>query len=210
MRPILLTVLVISGLLGGAAALPVMRAEEVTPAASHRHGGDAVASPASGSPYADRDDPAAAIRSLTPEVIASIERGEGAGFALPAELNGVPGPRHVLDLAHEIGLSHEQRSRVRQIFDGMRAAVIPAGQRYLTAVRSLEEEFRSGTLAQEMLPDRVAEVYRLEGELAALHLVAHLQTAQVLTPEQIATYQRLRGYDTASGFDLSAPPLPHP
>lgn len=197
MRPILIIVVVLGGVLGGAMALPLTRAEEGTPAASHRHGGDA-ASPASGSPYADRYDPAAAIRTLTPEEIAQIERGAGSGFALPAELNGVPGPRHVLDLGHEIGLSHEQRTRVQQIFDAMHAAVIPAGQRYLTSLRSLEEDFRAERLTEETLAERVAEVHRLEGELAALHLVAHLQTAQVLTAGQIAAYQRLRGYAPSS------------
>jgi hypothetical protein len=88
----------------------------------------------------------------------------------------------------------------------MRAAVIPAGQRYLTAVHSLEEDFRAGTLTAESLPDRIAEVHRLEGELAAAHLVAHLQTAQELTAEQIAVYQQLRGYAPAPG--LTGTPAP--
>jgi hypothetical protein len=115
----------------------------------------------------------------------------------------------VLDLAHEIGLSHEQRTRVQQIFDVMHAAVIPAGQRYLTAVRSLEEDFRAERLTEQTLPERVAEVHRLEGELAAAHLGAHLQTAQVPTTEQVAAYQRLRGYAAASHPGHSQP-LPHP
>ena len=197
MRSILVVFVVLVALLGGLAPLPSRSAEEGTPAASHRHGGDAATSSATGSPYADRYDPIASIRSLTPEEITQIERGEGAGFALPAELNGVPGPRHVLDHAHEIGLSHEQRTHVEQIFALMQAAVIPAGQRYLAAVRSLEEDFQAGTVTKEALPDRVAEVHRLEGELAAAHLIAHLHTAEVLTAEQITAYQRLRGYAPA-------------
>ena len=200
MRRNLIVLTILASLMGVAAGLQFTRAEEGTPEAGHAHGGHAAASPASGSPYADRYDPDAAIRSLTPEEIAQIERGEGAGFALPAELNGAPGPRHVLDLSHELGLSHQQRTRVQQIFDAMRAAVMPAGQRYLTAVHALEEDFRAGTLTEESLPDRIAEVHRLEGELAAAHLVAHLQTAQVLTAEQIAVYQQLRGYAPAPGL----------
>ena len=160
----------------------------------HGHGDHPSGTPAADSPYAGRYDLTAPIRALTPEEVAQIERGEGAGFALPAELNGVPGPRHVLDLAHELGLSHEQVTRVQAVYDEMRAAVIPAGRRYLDAERALEEDFRAGTLTEADLPGRVAEVKRLEGELATAHLVAHLQTAKLLTPEQIATYQRLRGY----------------
>jgi hypothetical protein len=91
MRPILVMVIVLGALLGGSAAHLSTRAEEGTPAASHHHGGEATTSPASGSPYAGRYDPAAAIRSLTPEEIAQIERGEGAGFALPAEHVARPG-----------------------------------------------------------------------------------------------------------------------
>ena len=159
------------------------------------HGGGAPsATPAAGTPYADRYDPAAAIRSLTAEEIGQIERGEGAGFALPAELNGVPGPRHVLALAHELGLSHDQVSRVQAVADAMKADVVPAGERYLAAQRRLEADFRAGAITEEALPGRVAEVYRLEGELAAAHLIAHLQTAKLMTPEQIAAYNRLRGY----------------
>ena len=159
------------------------------------HGGGAPsATPAAGTPYADPYDPTAAIRSLTAEELAQVERGEGAGFALPAELNGVPGPRHVLDVADELALSGQQVTEVRAVADEMRVAVIPAGNRYLEALQALEEDFRSGTLTAGELPGRVAEVARLEGELATAHLVAHLETAELLTPEQIEAYNRLRGY----------------
>jgi hypothetical protein len=161
------------------------------------HGGDAAeaTTPAtSDSPYAAEFDPDATIRSLTSDEIGQIERGEGAGFALPAEVNGVPGPRHVLDLAAELGLTPEQIEGVEASVDEMRAAVIPAGERYLDAVEALEADFRSGTLTEADLPGRVAEVARLEGELAAAHLAAHLQTAALLTPVQVAEYNRLRGY----------------
>ena len=187
--------LVLVGLVA-AGWLVAATAEEGTPAAGHGHGaGHGGATREPNSPYAEDFDPTAAIRALTPEEVAQIERGEGAGFARPAELNGVPGPRHVLDLAHELGLSHEQRTRVQAVYDAMRAAVIPAGQRYLAAEQALEADFRAGTLTEAELPGRVAEVSRLEAELAAIHLTAHLRTAKLLTPEQIGAHNRLRGYE---------------
>ncbi|MDQ3223797.1 MAG: hypothetical protein M3Q75_10065, partial [Gemmatimonadota bacterium] len=138
--------------MSGSAGLWAVSAEEGTPAAGH--GGHSAASPAAGTPYAARYDPAAAIRSLTLEEIGQIERGDGTGFALPAELNGVPGPRHVLDLAHEISLSHERVTQVQAVYDQMRSDVIPAGRRYLDALQAVEEDFRAGTLAVADLPDR--------------------------------------------------------
>ena len=128
------------------------------------------------------------IRALTPEVVAQIEWGEGASLALPVERNGVPGPRHVLDLADDLKLSADQRTKVRAIYDAMTSAAILAGQRYLAAERALEAEFRAGTLSTGQLPARMSEVSRLQGELAAIHLAAHLQTAEVLTRDQVAAY----------------------
>lgn len=157
----------------------------------HGHG----STPAAVSTYAGRYDSTTMIRSLTPEEIVQIERGEGAGFALPAELNGVPGPRHVLDLADELQLSHHQVTQVQAVYDEMHAAVIPAGGRYLDALRALEEGFRTGALTEAEVHAGVTEVKRLEGELAVAHLTAHLRTAELLTPDQIAAYNRLRGYE---------------
>jgi len=204
MRWILTGLAVVAGLMGGLAVLWAATAGEGTPAASH--GGHLAVSPAAGTTYAGRYDPASAIRSLTPEEIAQIERGEGAGFALPAELNGVPGPRHVLDLAHELGLSHQQETRVQAVYDQMRAAVIPAGRLYLDALQAVEEDFRTGMVTEAGLPDRVAKVKHAEAELVAAHLVAHLKTAEILTPDQISAYNRLRGYE----LDTPLPGTPAP
>ena len=104
-------------------------AQEATPAPSHGQHGHASTEAAERSPYADDFDAEAPIRSLTREEVAQIERGEGAGFASPAELNGVPGPRHVLDLAHELDLSHAQVTQVQAIYDQMQAPVTPVSQR---------------------------------------------------------------------------------
>ena len=52
------------------------------------------------------------IKSLSSEDIKSLQTGTGdafGGMAKLAELNGYPGPRHVLDLTNELKLSDEQR-----------------------------------------------------------------------------------------------------
>lgn len=179
----------------GSAGLRSAGTQEATPPSHAPHQDRDQATPDAGrSPYADDFATGAPIRSLRPEQIEQIRRGDGAGYALPAELNGLPGPRHALDLGDDLGLSPDQRARVRGVLDRMRAAAIPAGERYLAALQVLEDGFRTGAITEAELPERVAEVSRLQGELVAVHLAAHLQTAAALTPEQITAYARLRGY----------------
>ena len=45
----------------------------------------------------------------------------GMGLALPAESNGYPGPRHVLELADQIGLNADQKAQTQALFDSMQA-----------------------------------------------------------------------------------------
>ncbi|CAA9560507.1 MAG: hypothetical protein AVDCRST_MAG49-2513 [uncultured Thermomicrobiales bacterium] len=135
-----------------------------------------------------------AIQALTPDEVAQIERGEGAGLALPAEANGIPGPRHALDLGSELGLTAAQTAELQAIFDAMRGEAILAGERYLAAQAALETDLRTGAIGTVELSVRVEEVSRLRGELATVHLQAHLTTRETLTPEQVATYNRLRGH----------------
>jgi hypothetical protein len=47
------------------------------------------------------------IKALSEQQIADLKAGRGMGLALPAELNGYPGPIHVLELSDELGLSAE-------------------------------------------------------------------------------------------------------
>lgn len=147
------------------------------------------------SPYAGAYDPDAPIRGLDAGLVEQIRQGQGASLALPAELNGLPGPRHALDLAEQLDLSPDQRAQVQDVYDRYLANAIPAGERYLGAAQTLEEELRSGAISEEDLSGLVAEVSRREGDLVTIHLTAHLRTAGILTPEQIAVYNELRGYE---------------
>ena len=57
------------------------------------------------------------IKALSDQQIADLKAGRGMGLALAAELNGYPGPLHVLELADKLDLSAEQRSSVQRLFD---------------------------------------------------------------------------------------------
>lgn len=138
---------------------------------------------------------------LTEAEISQLRGGMGMGLARPAEINGYPGPRHVLDLADELALSDEQRTAFQTLFDQMKAEAVPLGEQFLDRYAALERAFRDGSITLETLERRTAKIGRNEGELRALHLKYHLPTRSLLTDAQVAAYSRLRGYT-----DPSEPP----
>ena len=80
--------------------------------AQHNHGAD--------TPYAGMQE--RAIKSLSDADIKELRRGGGWGLALPAELNGMPGPAHLLELKDQIPLSQDQIEKIQALFDDMRNA----------------------------------------------------------------------------------------
>ena len=144
------------------------------------------------SPYAE--EPTRAIASLSEEDLAELAVGGGWGFARPAELNGVPGPAHLLELADEIGLDTDQRLAVEAIRDEMRASAIMAGERFVRAERALDAAFRNAVPDADTLASLVTEAGTARADLRLAHLSAHLRTIPLLTPDQIERYAVLRGY----------------
>jgi Heavy-metal resistance len=134
------------------------------------------------------------IKALSAEDIAALTAGRGMGLALPAELNGYPGPIHVLELADQLGLSGEQREQVKAAFESMKAEAIPLGKKLIAAERDLDREFANQTITPERLKAATADIGAIRGELRATHLKYHLTTATLLSPEQIHRYIELRGY----------------
>lgn len=151
------------------------------------------------SPYADETD--REIKALAPEEVAGLLDGAGLGFAKAAELNGVPGPRHVLELASELDLSGEQRARVQVAYDRMHGEAVELGALVVELERELDRAFADPRLTPEEVERLTSEIGKARGGLRATHLVAHLETAEVLSSEQIARYGHLRGYSGHSGHD---------
>ena len=142
------------------------------------------------SPYAGMQ--ARSIKALSEQQIA--EAGRGMGLALPAELNGYPGPAHVLDLSDQLGLSAEQKARVQSLFDAMKAEAVPLGERPLEQEAALDQQFASRSITPQRLKTATAAIGGTQGKLQETHLKYHLQTAQILTPDQMQRYSALRGY----------------
>lgn len=134
------------------------------------------------------------IAALSGADIEGLLEGRGMGYALPAELNGYPGPTHVLDAAEALELTPGQAEAVRAVFDRMNARARVLGAEFVAAEAALDAAFGDGTVTPEVLGALTAEAARIEADLRATHLAAHLEITPILTRHQIAAYNRLRGY----------------
>jgi hypothetical protein len=55
------------------------------------------------------------------------------------------------------------------------------------------------------LTAETAAIGEIQGRLRAVHLAAHLETRAILSAQQVAQYDKLRGYDGTSGSNHSHP-----
>ena len=143
-------------------------------------------------PYAEQET--RAITSLSDDDIAELQRGGGWGLAKAAELNGAPGPAHLLELKDAIPLTAEQVAAIQPIFARMQAEAIATGEKLIAAEAALDAAFVAGTVTDASLRTLLAEIERHRTELRYIHLSTHLTTPALLTPTQIARYNALRGY----------------
>ena len=152
--------------------------------AQHNHGVQ--------TPYAGMQN--RAIKSLSDNDIKELRRGGGWGLALAAELNGMPGPAHMLELKEQIALNQDQVTKTQALLDDMRKAAIPTGERLIAAELALENAFAKGAVEEASLRRLLAEAESARTELRFIHLSQHYKTVQFLKPEQIKRYNILRGY----------------
>ena len=137
------------------------------------------------------------VKALSDQQIADLEAGRGMGLALAAELNGYPGPMHVLELATALGLSDDQRARVAGLFDAMKREAVPLGGRLIAAETALDRQFADKTITALSLGEATRDIALLQGELRLAHLKYHLMTLELLAPDQAVRYAALRGYGGA-------------
>lgn len=143
-------------------------------------------------PYAGMQ--ARSIKALSEQQVADLNAGRGMGLALAAELNGYPGPSHVLELADELELSADQRDRMKALFDSMKAEAMPIGARLIEREAALDQQFASRTVTPDSLKAAAAAVAMTHGELRETHLKYHLATVPILSVHQMNRYAELRGY----------------
>ena len=134
------------------------------------------------------------IKALSEQQVADLGAGRGMGLALAAELNGYPGPSHVLELADKLDLTADQRASVQRQFDSMKMEAVPLGSKLIEQEAELDRLFADRIVTPESLKASTGAVAATQGALREAHLKYHLSTAAILTPGQMKRYAELRGY----------------
>lgn len=143
-------------------------------------------------PYAGMQ--ARPIKALSEQQIDDLKAGRGMGLALAAELNGYPGPIHVIELADRLELSAGQRTRTQELYAAMRAEAVGLGETLIAQEADLDRQFAGKTVTPDSLAASVRAIGSTQAALRAAHLKYHLSTLEVLTPAQVKRYADLRGY----------------
>lgn len=141
------------------------------------------------------------IKLLSSEDIESLETGTGdafGGLAKLAELNGYPGPRHVLDLGKEVGLTTVQKENIIIIYNDMKREALKLGQEILQIEKTANELFANKSISDSELQRLIIKSAENYGKLRYIHLTTHLKMIDILSQEQITLYNTLRGYNTTT------------
>ena len=143
-------------------------------------------------PYAGQQT--RSIKALSDQEIADYLQGHGMGASKVAELNHYPGPRHVLDQSDELGLSATQFAKAKEIWQAMDVKARALGETIVAKEAALETSYSSGAATPADTRAVLDELARLQADLRYTHLSAHLAMRSVLSADQIAKYDALRGY----------------
>lgn len=152
---------------------------------------------ASHAPYSGEQE--RAIKSLTDAQVEQYLTGAGAGYAKAAELNHYPGPMHLLELADRLGLDEAQRSEAQRMLTAHKADARAIGAKVVQGERELDALFRRGDVGAAELERAVAAAAKVEGEYRLSHLETHRRLRALLTSQQVARYDELRGYGSGRG-----------
>jgi Spy/CpxP family protein refolding chaperone len=134
------------------------------------------------------------IKSLSSEDITELKKGAGWGLAKAAELNGYPGPSHLLQMKDRIHLSEEQEDKIKKLFKNMQQDAIKLGTKLVHLEKQLNDSFSNKSITEDKLKTYLKEIMKTRESLRYVHLITHLKTPEILSKKQIDLYNNLRGY----------------
>jgi Spy/CpxP family protein refolding chaperone len=144
------------------------------------------------SPYAGHQD--RPIKALSTQDVNDLMTGQGLGLAKAAELNGYPGPVHVLEHAAALALSEQQRRATEALMQSHRSRARSLGAELVNAERTLDEAFARKAVDPALVARLTAEIGSKQAQLREEHLRTHLEQTALLSREQVLRYAELRGY----------------
>ena len=109
------------------------------------------------SPYVGQES--REIKALSPQEISDYLSGKGMGLAKAAELNGYPGPAHVLELSAQLELTPEQKTKTEVLFETMQSRAIPLGKELVQEERALDRLFASHAVNSETLDQAIGSYW---------------------------------------------------
>ena len=157
---------------------------------------------------------ARAIKSLSDSDIAELLAGQGMGLAKAAELNGYPGPAHVLELADALALTPGQRQAAQDLMASHKARARELGSELVVLERNLDQAFLHKTIDPSTLRRLTADIGAKQAALREEHLRTHLSQTALLNTDQVMRYAAARGYTQSPapshGQELHSPSVrPH-
>jgi Spy/CpxP family protein refolding chaperone len=118
------------------------------------------------------------------------------GLAASAERNGFPGPKHVLELSDTLKLTKEQIHTSEGLVSRVKKEAQKLGEQIVLKEERLNDLFTAhGHVDEDEIERILKEIAALRADLRFVHLQAHIEMKEVLTPEQRRLYALLRGHE---------------
>lgn len=136
------------------------------------------------------------IKSLSSEDVTALKNGNGWGLAKVAELNGYPGPIHILEMESEINLTDQQKKEIQELYQHMNREAVELGEELINLEKKLNDSFSSQEIDKASLQNYVQQAGAIKAKLRIAHLSAHLETPKILSEQQVILYNELRGYSS--------------
>jgi Spy/CpxP family protein refolding chaperone len=135
-----------------------------------------------------------AIKALSEQQMADLRAGRGMTLALAAELNGYPGPVHVLENAQALKLTPQQQEQTKSLLENMKRETVPLGTHLIEQETMLDHLFAAKKITSANLVTVTEAIGLTQARLRQAHLKYHLAMMEVLSSQQISLYRELRGY----------------
>lgn len=134
----------------------------------------------------------AGAQDVIPPDREGLLKGLGMDLAAIAESNNWPGPKHVLALKNELGLTRDQVKKTEALEKVVASSAGAKGEEIVQAEEELAAMFQSGSASEKAVRTKLEQIGKARAELRFIHLQSHLRMKQILTPDQVKQYTELK------------------